>query len=725
MLQPSVLFPSLAVGVVIGIQSAILMLALSVMIFGGELNQFITIGITVLFVGTISQSVVVALGSSLPGMMTMVQDSPAVILALVAGFIVTAIPTASPETKFYTVLAAMMLSTLLNGLVFLLLGKFKLGSLVSYMPYPVIGGFLAGTGLLLVLAACQVMTGKTVSLLHLGPLFEPGTWFLWVPGVLFALVLFGMVLKINHYLVLPGVLAATLALFYLALAITGTSFAEAAKIGWLVSGIPKGEALFKWWDPAGFALVDWKLLLSQSGSFFACLIISLLSLLLNITAIGLATGQEIDLNTELSNNGWANLLSGLAGSTTGYPMLGASTMGYKLGARIRLNGLIVATIIGLTLFLGGSFLGYFPNLLLGGLLFFIGLDFIYSWIYQTWTSMPKLDYAVMVVIALLIVGFGFLVGVGVGLALTVMLFVIQYSRVPSIRHIFSGINYQSSVDRSRLHTQLLRHKGNWLYILELQGFIFFGTANRILEQIRAHLEANPGPRYLILDFRLVTGADSSVGYSFAKILRLAQTRKIELALTNVSAQIQKQLLQQLPAEGVVYFPDLDHGIEWCENAMVAAFENADLAAQPDSLFTQLLKAMPTPADVEILRPYLQLKEFQPGETIIQQGSPQAGLHMIENGQISILLECEDGSRLRLRTLSSGAFFGEMGLYTHEPASAWVLADQPTSLYRLLAADLEQLEQTAPQVAAALHRFVAAYMSERLAKMTNTIQAVMR
>ena len=66
----------------------------------------------------------------------------------------------------------------------------------------------------------------------------------------------------------------------------------------------------------------------------------------------------------------------------------------------------------------------------------------------------------------------------------------------------------------------------------------------------------------------------------------------------------------------------------------------------------------------------------------------------------------------------------MGLYTREQATAWVIADQPTSLYQLSAEDLERLEETAPQVASALHRFVATYMSERLAKMTNTVQALM-
>ncbi|MBN2117347.1 MAG: SLC26A/SulP transporter family protein [Anaerolineales bacterium] len=726
-LQPQIIFPSLTVGVVTGIQNAILALAFAVMIFGGELNSFISIGISVLFAGCLLQSIVVALGSSLPGMMTITQDSPAVIMALVVSAIAAAMPGASPEAKFYTALAGIMITTLLSGAACLLLGKFRLGSLVSYLPYPVISGFLAGTGMLLVLGAFQVMTGRNVTLLTLAPLFQNGAWWLWLPGVVFAVVLFWLVIKVRHYLVLPGVLIVAMVIFYLILWGTGTSVAAASQTGWLVSGLPKGEALFRWWDPAGFALVEWNAILRQSGEILACIVISLLSLLLNITAIGLSTDQEIDLDVELTNNGWANLLSGATGSIIGYPLLGSTSLAYRLGAKIRLNGIIVAAIIGLALFFGGSFLGYFPNLILGGLLFFIGLDFLYSWLYETWASMPRIDYAIMVTIALLINTIGFLEGVGVGLGLAIILFVIQYSRVPSIRHVLSSISYQSNVDRPRLHTQLLRRKGNWLYILELQGFIFFGTANKILEQIRHYLEteaaAHP-PRYLLLDFRLVTGADSSAGFSFARLMRLTEARDIKLILTSVSAQIRKQFIKQLPSKSVSYFSDLDHGMEWCGNEMLSVFESVGMTIQSGSLFKELLKAMPTPADVEILRQCLRARETQPGECIIRQGQPPAGLYMIESGQVSILLECEDGSRLRLRTLGNGAFFGEIGLYTREPATAWAIADRRTSLYQLSTEDLDRLEETAPQVASALHRFVVTYMSERLAKMTNTVQALM-
>lgn len=727
-LEPKSLFPSLTIGFVVGIQNAILALAFAVMIFSGDLAPYIATGITILLLGNIIHSVIVALGSSLPGTITAVQDSPAVIIAIVATAMLASMPEAGPETKFYTVLAAIMLSTLLTGLIYLLLGKFKLGNLVSFMPYPVVGGFLAGTGLLLVMGSLQVMSGEAVTLLNLSPLFQTGAWLRWIPGVVFAIVLFGLVMRAGHYLVLPGVLAATIAIFYGTLAATNTPVAEAARAGWLVSGMPQGETLFRLWNPLGFARVDWGVLIGQAGSLLACAVISLLSLLLNITALGLSTGQEIDLNNELENNGWANLLSGAGGSLIGYPLLGSTSLAYRLGARNRLNGIFVASVIGLTLALGGSFLGYFPNLMLGGLLFFIGLDFLYSWLYRTWFNMPRIDYAIVILIAVIINTAGFLEGVGVGIGLAVVLFVLQYSRTYSIRHTFSGISYQSSVDRPRMYTQLLRRKGDWLYILELQGFIFFGTATQILDHLRQRLDASASrqaPRFIILDFRLVTGIDSSAAFSFAKIMRLAKGKEIELVLTHLDLRIQKQLHKELPPGTVHYFPDLDHGVEWCENEMAGAFESVGLAARPASLFKQLIQVMPDAEAVETLKQHLQLREIQPGERIIDQGSKQCDLYMIETGKVTIQLECEDGCLLRLRSLGPGNFFGEMGIYTGEPASANVIAEQPTRLYRLRAEDLAHLEQAAPVVAAALHRFVVAYMSERLAKTTTTLQALLQ
>ena len=145
------------------IGAAALAVAFASMIFAGDLAPYIAIGITVLFVGNLIHTLGAYLGSALPAMVSGVQDSPAVIMAVTAAAIQSGMPGAGSEAKLYTVLAAIMLAGLFTGAVCLLLGKFKLGSLVAYLPYPVMAGFLAGTGGLLVLGALQVMTGQPIT----------------------------------------------------------------------------------------------------------------------------------------------------------------------------------------------------------------------------------------------------------------------------------------------------------------------------------------------------------------------------------------------------------------------------------------------------------------------------------------------------------------------------------------------------------------------------------
>ncbi|MGA2488898.1 MAG: cyclic nucleotide-binding domain-containing protein [Anaerolineales bacterium] len=156
--------------------------------------------------------------------------------------------------------------------------------------------------------------------------------------------------------------------------------------------------------------------------------------------------------------------------------------------------------------------------------------------------------------------------------------------------------------------------------------------------------------------------------------------------------------------------------------MIAKFENTGQRTS-SVLFQHLAKTI-SAEQVDLLKKHLKPYRFQTGERILAQNSQHNGLYMIESGQVVIQIVCEDGSTLRLRTLGAGAFFGEMGLYSGEPASADVVAEQPTSLLVLMADDLAALEKTSPQVAAALHRFIIEYMSERLAKFTATIQALL-
>lgn len=111
-------------------------------------SQFHYLSISIGF-GLLSSAVlnaVIGLISSLPGIITMIQEAPVVLLALLAQTIALQMAGAAPAAVLVTVVVALSLTALLTGVGTWLLKWFKLGDLIRFIPYPVVGGFLAGTG---------------------------------------------------------------------------------------------------------------------------------------------------------------------------------------------------------------------------------------------------------------------------------------------------------------------------------------------------------------------------------------------------------------------------------------------------------------------------------------------------------------------------------------------------------------------------------------------------
>src|SRR5215210_2883867 len=175
------LLPILSLGIVIGAINLPTVISFAILIYSGELTPFAGAGIGMVLFGGLIIQLIVALTSSIPGIMGGPQDSPAAILGLMTATIATQIPDTNAESKFATVVAAVMLTSILSGLFFLLIGGFKLGRFVRFIPYPVVGGFIAGTGLLLVQGALGVMIGGTPGITNLGILFTSENLIRWIP----------------------------------------------------------------------------------------------------------------------------------------------------------------------------------------------------------------------------------------------------------------------------------------------------------------------------------------------------------------------------------------------------------------------------------------------------------------------------------------------------------------------------------------------------------------
>lgn len=719
--------PLLTASIIIGVSEAIFATSVSSLIFSGKLAPYLAQGIGIALITAAVTMISVSLFSSIPGVIGSLQDSPSVILALIAAALVqTAGPVSKNELK--TLLVIIPISALLTGVFCFGLGTLKLGGLVRFFPFPVVGGFLAGTGWLLVQGSFSAMLDYPLSVQNIRALLQPDQLILWIPGVIFAVVLFVGMKYYKHYLTMPIILLSAISVFYMGLAIAGVSIEQAIRQGLLLGELQEDII----WQPLSLKNVltaDWSAILSQSGNISIILILSLISLLLNTSALELTFEKDIDFDRELRAAGAANILTGLGGGMVGYHTISASVISYRIGVRSRLVGLFAGLFCGLMLFAGARLLTLFPKAILGGLLLYLGLEFLDEWVLRGRKKLIPIDYFVVIGILIVIAATDFLIGVAVGLGATILLFVINYSQIKIVRHTFSGADINSNVERSDIHRRKLKELGAHIIILELQSYIFFGTANSLYAQIKSRLSETQQAStcYIILDFCRVSGLDSSAVFSFIKCKQIAETHQSTLILTSLSDRIYRQL-----EAGGLYkddailriFPDLDRGLAWCEEQLL---ESAGLTGmlEPYRLNDRLKGVGFKDEDVSKLVSYLERIEIAEGEYLIHQGEESNDLFLLESGQLSIYLELENENYLRLQTTGTRTIIGEIGMYLGITRTASVIADEPSVVYRLSKIALAKMREESPDLAATFHEFAAHQLAERLVDTTRLVSALSR
>lgn len=695
----------------------------------GEQPNITSRGIGLALGGAVVIRLIIALGSSRAGIMASPQDVPAAILGLITGGIIGSFPAgASTQEIFITVITAVIITDLVIGLFLLILGYFQLGELIRFLPYPVIGGFLAGTGWLLTTGGLGVMTSLSMNLGKLPMLFQTGNLPYWLPGLAFAIVLFVVLKRFNHFAILPSLLLGTIALFYLVVALSGTSVAQVMDQGWLMGPFPQTNM----WEPINFGdltQVRWSLIWAQSGNIATVLLISVVALLLNATGLELIYQESLDLNKELRTAGWGNLAMGLLGGIPGFHGVSLSALHHKIGAHGRIAGVLSAVVILFALLFGTTLLALVPRLLIGGIVTYLGLGLLYEWLYEAWFKFSKIEYLIIITILLVIATIGFLEGVVLGTILALILFVVNYSRINVVKHSLSGANYQSRVTRNQQQRTVLDEEGAALYILELQGFIFFGTTNNLLKEVSERLMTKglPRLRFVLLDFRQVTGLDSTALLGFAKIKQLAKKQDVLLIFTGLAPDIeQKLVLDKDPddSEVIRLFSDLDHGLEWCENEILQT-AGVSLYGEHENLLAQLQTILPHAPNLPDLLGYFERLEVDQGYYLMRQGDRPDDLFFIERGQVTAQLEYPDREPLRLETMRGGRVVGEIGFYLNSDRTAAVVTDEPSVIYRFSLDTLTEIEKSDPAAASTFHQIIVHLLSHRLTHLITTVKALQR
>lgn len=731
-LKPDFFLPAVIAGATNAALLISIELSFAAMLFSQDLSAFIPKGIGLLLFGTFIIGAFTAIKSSHPNCIALVQDAPVAILSLPMLAIAAKMTAeaASQDSIFYTIVLTVAISTLATGLLMIIMARFKLGNFVRFIPYPVIGGFLAGIGWLLFKGGIGVMTNLPMDLSSLSGLFAPIVLLKWIPGVLFALILYHLLRTYNHFLILPGMVFGAIVLFFAILYILGISFSQAELSGWFLGPFPKGSL----WKPitlSGLSQVRWDLVFAQSLTMGSIFIISIISLLLNASGLELITRRDIDLNNELKVTGIANILASFAGSTAGYLGLSTSSLSYRLSPGSRLSGIITFAVCGLVLIAGASILSGFPRPLAGAMLVLVGIDMLWEWLYNSWFKLPKTDYLLILAILIVIASIGFLEGVATGIVIAVVLFVIKYSQIDIVKSSSTGKNLQSNVERSAPHRWILDRKGDQILILQLHGFIFFGTANQLRNRIveRTNTRESIALKYIVLDFHKVNGFDSSALNSFERIYQFAQSQNISLVFVNITVAFREQFEKaDLTRDTIQFFPDLDHGIEWCENSILRAEKN--LSAQKmgqvlESTFDDMWMALDQLDTFEQLLSsmdkYLKPDQIHADHFLFKRGEPIQGIYFIESGQISILLDQEEDQPVRLRTMGAGSIIGEWGDCEQKYSTTSVVIKKSGRIFHLSNKNLEIMEKNNPELAFKFYKYMTQILSERLCKTNNIIR----
>ncbi len=734
MLEPASLVPALTAGATNAVLIVSLQMSFAAMLFSRELSVFVPKAIGLLLLGTIVIGVLNALKSSHPNNVSFVQDAPVAILSiplLAIGAQMKA-DSATTEAVYFTAVLVVVLSTLVTGGLMMLTARFRLGNLVRYIPYPVIGGFVAGIGWLLFSGGLGVMTGLPLDMASVGSYFSPAMTVKWVPGLAFGLLLSFTLRTCNHVLIMPGMLVGAILVFFGVLFGLGIPFSQAESNGWFLGPFPEGS-LWKPMDFAGFSLARWDLVFGQSMTILSVFVISSISLLLNATGLEVMSKRDIDLNKELNNTGLSNMFAAFVGSSVGFMGLCTSTLCSKISPGNRIAGIVTYVICGIVLVAGASLVACFPRALAGAVLVLVGFDMLWEWIWQSWRKLPKIDYFLLVGIFVVIATVGFLEGVGVGIVVAVILFVITYSRIDIVKSASSGGTFRSNVERAAPHRWILDRKGDGTLILRLHGFIFFGTANRLRDRIveRVGQGRENALRYVVLDFSKVNGFDSSALNSFERLRQFAQAQDIRLVLVRVSDSFREQFEKANPTgESVHYFPDLDHGLEWCENQILNI--ESDLSARKrgemlESTFSDMWQALGHLDAFEQLldrmAPFLESKSMETGQFLFRKGETIKGLYFIESGQISILLDRESGHSVRLRTAGPGSVIGEWGDCEQQGAATAtsVIATKPGRVFHLTGEKLREMEKSDPELSLQLFKHLTRTLSERLCRTTGVVR----
>jgi MFS superfamily sulfate permease-like transporter len=232
---------------------------------------------------------------------------------------------------------------------------------------------------------------------------------------------------------------------------------------------------------------------------------------------------------------------------------------------------------------------YIPKAAFSCLIVLAFLDMMITWFLKSYQkTSEKMEWLVVPVIIIFAFVVGLLNAVFLGIAASTFFFVASFFRSGVVKFVSSGVAVRSTIERDIKSGSWLDENGDLIQILVLQNYLFFGNASSILTYITSMFERNvdsnkgvnldlpPIPKFIILDFTLVTGMDTSTVDVVAGILSVCHGHNCKVFLTGLLPRIRKILslggvkpeTRERSKRKLRFFPDLDAGIGKAEDMLL-------------------------------------------------------------------------------------------------------------------------------------------------------------
>ncbi len=674
----------------------------------GLASAFAATLISVTIFGALARSAMPTAGPSSP---------TAIILAgLVAQVLADQPATAGAAAQTLAAVTTCSLAVVCMGLLQTAMAGLRLGRLVGYVPQTAMSGFMNGVALLVLLSQLPSLLAIDSGIWRAGP------WHALVQGHAGALALGAAVAAATWWLAGRGTQWPA-ALIGLLLGCVAYHAARAAwpgielgpTLGPVHATLPGGERppplmLRESWT--GLANV-WPAV-AITGVLLA--LMGSLEAMLTLRAIDQQLGTRSSEDRALRAIGLANIAGGLFGGLPVTMSRNKAVAIARAGGRGRLPALVAVAVAGALLLLVDDWIALVPRAALAGVMVVFGLALADTWsrdmlgrLLRNRNSIAlRQSLAVVALVCVMTAAWGAAAGVAAGLVLASAAF------VRGLHATILRSRYDASACTSRRvwpapQEQALQPLRRHIVVMELEGALFFGNAQRVANEVEA-LPA--GCRFLVLDLRRVSAIDESAAIMLRQLGQRLAARGTRLLLAAVTPEREHgQRLQDFGThdDGERWHADVDRAIEAAERHLLAQADLPADAPAPPLAQSSLLRGL-SDDEAAFVGARMPARQLAAGEWLFHEGDAADGLYVMASGSVSVLAA---GSAQRLVSFSAGTMFGETALFDGGGRTADAVADEPTEVRRLTLEVLDALLLERPELAARLYRNIVRHGSERL------------